>query len=508
VPQSGSVAIRPRAEAPAGFVNRLAAVTKTGRWVPLVPALVTFLVMLWGITGPSYWRDESATVSATARPLPGLIRMLGHVDAVHGLYYLTMWVVTRVAGTSALAFRLPSALGMALAAAGIAALGWRLRSWQVGLLAGLLIPCNPVLSVWGQNARPFALEIAAAVFASYRLLDAIARPGRRQLAFYGASLALLGYLNLFGLLLVPAHAITVAATSRPGARGTTFRGWLIAAAAGCVAVTPVVVWGWRERGQIAWIQRPGIADAQILVTALGGGVALSVAIIAALAALGSVCTDWPAQRRADDSLTWLCLPWLAVPPLTLLIVSRETHMHVYDISYVLFCIPPVALLAGAGLASLRARWRVLVLGLIVFLVSPAQLAARQPDGHGDDIRGAASFLQQHARSGQAVIYWSGSTWEVPDWALAYSYGFTKLTDIGELAPPAAVNNLFGSTVSRTVLQRRMGQVSQLWVIELGHDYPSPSVISARSFRLAGTWQISDIWLRLYDRTGPAASPRG
>jgi mannosyltransferase len=490
------------------LVNPLAAVPKTSRWVPLVPGLVTFLVMLWGITGPSYWRDESATVSATDRSLPGLIRTLGRVDAVHGLYYLIMWAVTRVAGTSELAFRLPSAVGMALAAAGIAALGCRLRSWRAGLLAGLLIPCNPILSDWGQNARPFALETAVAVFASFLLLDAIARPGRRQLAFYGASLALLGYLNLFGLLLVPAHAITIAATSRPGERGAMFRGWLIAAAAGCVAVTPVVVWGWRERGQIAWIPRPGAADAQMLVTALGGGVALSVAIIAALATLGSAYTDCPGRRRADHSLTWLCLPWLAVPPLILLIVSRETHMHVYDISYVVFCIPPVALLAGAGLASLWAPWRVLVLGLIVLLVTPAQLAARQPDGHGDDIRGAARFLQQHARSGQAVIYWSGSTWAVPDWALAYPYGFTKLTDIGELASPAAVNNVFGSTVSGTVLQRRIEQVSQLWVIELGHDSPSPFVISARSFSLAGTWQVSDIWLRLYDRTGLAASPRG
>jgi mannosyltransferase len=463
-----------------------------------VPGCVTFLVMLYGITGASYWRDETATVSATARPLPGLVRMLGRVDAVHGFYYLIMWVVARVAGTSELAFRLPSAVAMALVASGIAVIGWRLRTGRAGLFAGLLFACVPVVSLCGQDARPYALEMAAAVFASIRLLEVMAHPGRWRLASYGGAIALLGYFNLFGLLLVPAHAITVAATSRPGERGVIFRGWLIAAAAGCAAVTPVVVFGWRERGQIAWIPMPSMTDVQSLVTLLGGGAVLSAVIIAALAALGSVCADWPGRKRPDDSLTWLCLPWLVVPPVILLVASE--WMHVYGAGYVLYCVPPVALLAGAGLASLWTPWRVAVFGLIVLLVLPAQLAARQPDAHGDNIRAAASFLQERARQGQAVLYETNGTWAVPDWALAYPYGFAKLRDIGEQSPPAKVNDLFGSVVSPTVLQQRMRQVSALWVIELGRDDPTPSVIKARSFRLAGTWQFSDIWLRLYDRT--------
>jgi hypothetical protein len=36
-------------------------------WVLAVPPAVTLAVMLWGITAPSYWRDESATLSATSR---------------------------------------------------------------------------------------------------------------------------------------------------------------------------------------------------------------------------------------------------------------------------------------------------------------------------------------------------------------------------------------------------------------------------------------------------------
>jgi mannosyltransferase len=450
--------------------------------------------MLCGISGPSYWSDETATISAATRSLPQLVRMLGRVDAVHGLYYLLMWLVARTAGTSELAFRLPSAVGLALAASGIAAIGWRLRGWRTGLLAGLLLPCIPELTLWGQNARPFALEIAAAVFASYRLLDVIDSRGRWRFVWYAGSIALLGYINLFGLLLVPAHAITVAA----GRQSRTFRDWLIAAAAGCLTVTPVAIYGWRERGQIAWIARPGLSAVQDLVTTFGGGTVLTTMIIAALAVLGAVCAEWPARRRPDDSLIWLCLPWLVVPPVILVTLSQGHHLHLYGISYVLYCIPPLVLLAGAGLASLWTPWRLSAFGLFVLLVLPGQLAVRKPDADGDNLRAAAVFLEQHARNGQAVIYWGNGSWEVPDWASGYPYGFTKLRDIGEQSSPTAVGNLFGTAVSPAVLQARMRQVSQLWVIELGRDQ-TPSAVSTRSFRLAGSWDFSNTWLRLYER---------
>jgi hypothetical protein len=78
-------------------------------WALIVPPAVTLAVMSWGITAPSYWRDEAATLPAVSRSLPQLLRLLGRVDAVHGLYYLLLWPVTQVAGTGDLVTRLPSA---------------------------------------------------------------------------------------------------------------------------------------------------------------------------------------------------------------------------------------------------------------------------------------------------------------------------------------------------------------------------------------------------------------
>ena len=104
-------------------------------------------MMLWGLTASAYWGDEADTVSAVSRSLPQLLRMLRHVDAVHGLYYLTLWPVTRVLGTGEFATRLPSALAMAAAALGLAAIARRLASIRAALWAGLLFAAFPMISV-------------------------------------------------------------------------------------------------------------------------------------------------------------------------------------------------------------------------------------------------------------------------------------------------------------------------------------------------------------------------
>ncbi|MGC1285344.1 MAG: hypothetical protein WA895_20565, partial [Streptosporangiaceae bacterium] len=65
-------------------------------WVLALPPVITFVIMLWGITGASYWRDEAATMSAAQRPLGNLFRTLGNIDAVHGAYYLLIWVMVHV----------------------------------------------------------------------------------------------------------------------------------------------------------------------------------------------------------------------------------------------------------------------------------------------------------------------------------------------------------------------------------------------------------------------------
>lgn len=184
--------------------------------MPVLPALLTLAASLWGIGSASFWRDEAATLTATKRSLPEMIRMLGHVDAVHGTYYLVMWPLAHLFGQSEFVMRLPSAIAMAAAAFGTAVIGRRLVGWQTGLLAGLVFAALPMTSRYGQEARSYALVTAVAVLASYLLVRAIDDAGPRLVWGYGVSLVAVGFLNMFGLLIVPAHGITLALARRHG----------------------------------------------------------------------------------------------------------------------------------------------------------------------------------------------------------------------------------------------------------------------------------------------------
>ncbi|MFB7559949.1 hypothetical protein [Streptomyces brevispora] len=87
-------------------------------------ASVAALVLgLEGITGPSTWTDEIVTIDVARRSRPQLMQLLQQVDAVYGLHYVFVYLTGQVAGVSEFAMRLPSAIAVAAAAAGLSWLG-------------------------------------------------------------------------------------------------------------------------------------------------------------------------------------------------------------------------------------------------------------------------------------------------------------------------------------------------------------------------------------------------
>jgi uncharacterized membrane protein len=78
---------------------------------------------------------------------------------------------------------------------------------------------------------------------------------------YGVTLAVLGLANLFGLLIVVAHAVTLACLRRRCRVGRGLvRGWLIAVTAAVIVVSPVAVAGYGQLHQIHWLKPPGLKD--------------------------------------------------------------------------------------------------------------------------------------------------------------------------------------------------------------------------------------------------------
>ncbi len=542
-----------------------------------LPGLATFAVTIWGIGRASFWRDEAATLSATHRPFPELIRMLGHVDAVHGAYYLLMWPLVHLVGAGEVVVRLPSAMAMAGAACGIAACGRRLGCRRAGLCAALAFAVLPMTSRYGQEARSYALVTAIAVLAGYLLVRMIVTPARRWLTGYGISLALLASLNIFGLLIVAAHAVTLGAVTlgarrrraaRPGRPPATahaggcpqrrrvvpripftptpgldnppesavgqspqgwvglagepgdlagepdlaepgdlaggrgagaLKGWLVAAAAAVVVAAPIGLLAWRQRTQFAWLlrHRPGWPELYALGTGLAGSAAsfVLIGLLGVLAVMrgGPRRRGQPARRR----IVWLSAPWLLVPAALLFGLSEIAPA--YQPRYLVFCLPAVAMLAGAGLAALNRFWRIAGLVLLALLGLPVQQAIRQPDGHGDDIRAAAQILRVHARPADAVIYDNPGTRTD---SLAYPQAFTRLHDISLRQAPAGAGNLGGTQAPPGELAARLARASRVWVIEVEAVPAVPPALTRMGFGQAGAWRADAMTLWLYTRKSP------
>jgi len=514
-PPGGRAVLSGSAQPAAGRQDDRRAVFDAGPlWMRVVPPVVTLAMALWGITGPSYWRDEAATLTAVQRPFPALLRMMGHVDAVHGVYYMIMWLPVRLGGTGELVTRLPSALTMAGAAAAVAALGRRLVSPAAGLAAGLLFAVLPQISLYAQDAREYAIVAALAATGSYLLVRALTTAGgtRGWLTAYAACLGAMGLLNVFSLLLVGCHAITVALAWRPWRDRDRKAGlglaasWLAAAAGAFVLASPVLALGIAQRGTLSWLTTPQLSDAVYGLRKLVGPTQMLVAVclviaagilLSALAGRAALRASWPPLLPA------LCLPWLLLPPALLIGISLASP--VYTFRYVLFCAPAAAVLGGAGLAALsrplggEVAWMLptAAFAVIAGLGLPAQQAVRAPDGHGTDIRGANAIVASARRPGDAVLYLGTDSKYFP---AAYPSGFAKLDNIAQDKTPNEAANLIGTQLHAAVVRQRLSRVRRVWVVKLG-AYPHDPLLGGLPFRLIGSWRISDIWLLLFARTG-------
>lgn len=480
-------------------------------WLPLIPAVLTLLIGLYKIQRPSFTQDETATLAAAHRSFPQLVRMLGTVDVVHGAYYALIWVVVRVGGSGEFAVRLPSAVALAVAAAFVTLLGRRLVSSWAGLASGLAFAVLPSVSYFAETARDGALVAMVGTIASYCLVGALQAEAsrRRWLIGYGVSLVGLGLANLFALLLIVAHAVTLACLRRRYRvdRGLVL-GWLAAAVVAVIVLSPVAVTGYGQLHQIHWLKSPGLTDVLSVGRIIGQShllflltVVICLAGVAVSAAGGRsrLPQNWPA------GLVALSLPWLILPPVILLTASLVHPVYTYR--YIVYCIPAAALLIGAAVAALGRYAGPVALVLILVAGLHTQLAQRRPAGHGLNIRAADRVVTRHAKPGDALLNVSLATGPHKASGLrllekVYPTGLAQLRDVSAGVSPQQSDTLGGTYASTPVIRHRLASVRRLWVVEWSTPRPVP-VLHGLGFTLVHSWNLKGLRLRLFiDRSHP------
>ena len=500
------------------------------------------------IGGPSLWRDEAYTKDAITRSVSQIFALLGHQDAVHGAYYILMHVIAAAAGTSAVALRFPSLFAMVIATAFTAAIGRRAATLALapdagqasrldipaltGLLSGMVFATAPNMTYYAQMARSYAVVTMFATIATYLLIRAYPDGRWRWWAAYAAAVALTGLFNLFGLLILAAHGVTLLLTDARGqavdARGLAPPGrrivriplrWLAASAVAVIVLGPLLDVAHREQKQIAWVTRPDFRTIEKLVSDFAGSRALVLPFaLLALAGIAAACLadNWRPLNPAA-----IALPWLVVPPF--LLIGGSFIKPVYVERYVEFCLPALAILVGAGLvglvrlaADLRLSrsgltWlppafaALVIAGLAVMLIGP-QGAIRQTAARPDDLRLASAIVAANEQPGDVVFY---IPVDMHVLGTGYPAPFLRLRDIALAKSPIASATLTGTEItSPALLKSRFADVRRVWVVtgNSNYQFPTPStpvdkekmaLLASAGVHILHRWQAGEVMLTLY-----------
>ncbi|MGI5455309.1 glycosyltransferase family 39 protein [Streptomyces sp. CA-249302] len=453
-----------------------------------VPTVVMFALGLWGLDRGGMWGDESVTYLVGRRTVPQIWQLLHTVDAVHGLYYLFMHVVL-TAHPGEVVLRLPSVCGAAATAGLVAALGTRLARPRVGLWAGLLYAITPMTGHYAQEGRSYAIVAAGAEGATLLLVRAAEGRSARRWSAYGCVLAATCLLHELAVLVLCAHAATLALTRVPRA---VWAGWARAAGAAGLVLLPLVWVSQAQSGQVAWLRTPGWANVEGLARCFAVG--RTGAVFWAYVLL--VAVGIGAGRLAS-----VALPLLVLPPTVLMLASQLQPL--YDDRYVLYALAGAPLLAAAGadrVVTVAGRlWRrgpqvsyrqqagiggrlrgraprlsyphpvtltgVLVIAVVFLTCLPLQFKNRSADHRPENLAAVSAVVARQARPGDAVLFLP-STWRVG--ALAYPRGFREARDVALAESGSRSGTLSGLETSPGVLRRRLASVHRVWVVAPGY----------------------------------------
>lgn len=381
----------------------------------VVVRAVTVFVLTVGLVGAGSWvptqsRDEAATVSAVTRSWAQLGEMLRTVDVVHALFYSAMKVWLDMVGISTLTLRAPSVLACGLAAGLVVVLGSLLLTPRAGLLAGLLMAVCPRVTLVGTEGRSGAWFTAAAVLLVLLVVLATRRPSAVWVLPVALATALVGGLHVYSALLLPVLVVWLWAPPDPEGRprrvlhlGLPPGRWppLLGLVLGAV---PVALLAWRARdqqAQVDWIDPPTAESLAKIATETVAPLNGLWAVLAwATAAAGLV---WLARnRRGRRGTTFLLVGWAVVPGLVLITVSA-VWTPLYSQRYLAFCVAALALLGGAGIASVRRRWLAFCLAASLPLASAVTYRDQREVDAWDSWAEIAAVIAYRGNPGDPVV---------------------------------------------------------------------------------------------------------
>jgi mannosyltransferase len=438
---------------------------------PLIVGLLAIAVSLGGSARPSFWYDEAATISAAySRSLGQLWRMLGNVDAVHGLYYLLMHGWFQIFPPTEFWSRAPSALAIGGAAAGLVVLGRQFSSRTVAVAAGVFCAILPRSTWAGIEARPYALSMMAAVWLTVLLVRAARRDSGRVWLSYGLALALSILLDAYLALLLASYFAFIGVFLRTR---TVLLRFAVTSAVSVGALAPFLLTVMGQAHQISWIAPIGRRTLEDVVVQQyfersPPFAALSALVMMAAIALWATGSAQLAQR--DRQLLVLGVAWLAIPTASIVLYSALVH-PIYTPRYLSFTAPGLASILAVCAAAVAAKPRRAAVLVTLFAVAAAPnyvLAQRNPYAkYGMDYSQVADLITAKASPGDCLLVNDTVTFmpaPMRPLLAARPDAYRKLIDLTLWQRATDRNDVFDTNLIPEVIANPLSHCGVVWII--------------------------------------------
>jgi mannosyltransferase len=460
---------------------------RPGRFAdPLAIAALAAVISGAGACRPSLWFDEGATISASAsRSLPQLWQLLGHIDAVHGLYYLVMHGWFTVFPPTEFWSRVPSCLAVAAAAAGTAVFTRQFSTRATAVCAGVVFAVLPRTTWAGVEARPYALSGAAAVWLTVLLVAALRRNRPWLWLSYALVLMLSVLVNLNLALLVGVYGAVLPAL-RPAKSAVIC--WAVTSAIALGVMTPFLMFAHGQIFQVGWIfplnwhNVTDVLQHQYFENSVPFGILAGVLMVAAgVARLAGAGGPGGETRR----LLLVCVVWMVLPTAVSLIYSAVSK-PVYFPRYLFFTAPAMAAVLAVCIVTVaRKRWAVVAALVVLALAAAPNYLFSQRTRYakeGWDYSEVADVVAAHAMPGDCLLIDNTVFWAPgPIRALVATRpaAFRPLIDVGRGARAGDRGALWDGHVAVWLVTAQLDKCGTVWTIS-GHDTTLPNHQVGRS----------------------------
>lgn len=438
-----------------------------------IAVLATLISAAWA-SKPSLWFDEGATISAAAsRTLPELWRLLSRIDAVHGLYYLLMHGWFAVFPPTEFWSRLPSALAVGAAAAGVTVFTKQFSTRTAAVCAGAIFAILPRTTWAGIEARSYAFVAAAAVWLTVLFVAAVRRNRPRWWLCYAPALMLAVLLNLNLLLLVPVYAAMLPLLTEKTSRKSATLWWAVTSAVAIGVMTPFILFAHGQVWQVNWIYPVSWHYAFDIILRQYFDHSIPFAVLAAVlivAAIVARLAGAPAPRGDMRALLGGCAAWIVIPTGAVVVYSAISE-PVYYPRYLIFTAPAMAVIMAVCIVTIARRpWPVaaVVLLFAVAAVPNYLFTQRWPYAkEGWDYSQVADVIGSHAAAGDCLVVDNTVPWRPgPIRALLATRpaAFRSLIDVERGVYGPSVGSLWDGHVAVWLVTAKINKCSTLWTI--------------------------------------------